>query len=282
MRYHRATIPETAYPLRITCPTCKAAFNVPDGAIKAKGRKMRCSKCAHEWHQMPVEEEDEPAVEAVKAKPKPKPKAKPKAKPEPPPPADDEAPPEAEDDAGAGDGELRAEDPFERRGPRMIPRGALGRGAPQKSRPMALYVMLALLVLLPSGLVLARDSVVAAGPPAALLYQKVHLPVPVAGEALAIQNVGVWRKTQGSIELMVIKGQVRNHGTDVQTVPLLRGRLTDEGGRQLQDWLFGAEAPTLLPGETTQFYYEVPEPPAAGAKVTFMFSGGESAGGHGY
>ena len=40
--------------MRITCPECFAQFDVPDGAIKETGRKLRCGQCKHQWHQLPI------------------------------------------------------------------------------------------------------------------------------------------------------------------------------------------------------------------------------------
>ena len=35
--------------MQISCPNCNSTFRVPDGTIKANGRIVRCSNCAHEW-----------------------------------------------------------------------------------------------------------------------------------------------------------------------------------------------------------------------------------------
>ena len=43
--------------MRITCPECFAQFDVPDGAIKETGRKLRCGQCKHQWHQLPIPDE---------------------------------------------------------------------------------------------------------------------------------------------------------------------------------------------------------------------------------
>ena len=40
--------------MRIKCPDCFAQFDVPDGAIKEDGRKLRCGQCKHQWHQLPI------------------------------------------------------------------------------------------------------------------------------------------------------------------------------------------------------------------------------------
>ena len=37
--------------MEVFCPQCNQAFVLPDGAVPPAGRKMKCSKCAHVWHQ---------------------------------------------------------------------------------------------------------------------------------------------------------------------------------------------------------------------------------------
>ena len=46
--------------MRIVCPTCSAAYDVPDSRITA-GRVVRCARCSGEW--MPVE--NAPALAAA-------------------------------------------------------------------------------------------------------------------------------------------------------------------------------------------------------------------------
>ena len=41
----------------LQCPACNAQYNVPDAAIGAGGRTVRCKQCAHEWHAMPPQAE---------------------------------------------------------------------------------------------------------------------------------------------------------------------------------------------------------------------------------
>ncbi len=42
----------------VSCPNCDSRFTLPDGALGVAGRKMRCARCGHVWHQMPPEDED--------------------------------------------------------------------------------------------------------------------------------------------------------------------------------------------------------------------------------
>lgn len=37
----------------LTCPSCDAKFKIPDGAIPAAGRTVRCAKCKNSWHAKP-------------------------------------------------------------------------------------------------------------------------------------------------------------------------------------------------------------------------------------
>jgi predicted Zn finger-like uncharacterized protein len=46
----------------VTCEKCSTQFAVPDELLKPKGKKVRCSKCAHVWLQLPLEMVVEPEV----------------------------------------------------------------------------------------------------------------------------------------------------------------------------------------------------------------------------
>lgn len=37
----------------VTCPACATRYSVDPSAIAAEGRKVRCTRCSHIWHQMP-------------------------------------------------------------------------------------------------------------------------------------------------------------------------------------------------------------------------------------
>ncbi|WP_135467646.1 zinc-ribbon domain-containing protein [Crenalkalicoccus roseus] len=38
--------------MRITCPACAAAYEVPDRLV-GPGRRLRCARCGHEWAARP-------------------------------------------------------------------------------------------------------------------------------------------------------------------------------------------------------------------------------------
>lgn len=76
----------------IACPACATRYVVPDSAIGAEGRTVRCAKCRHSWYQdgpvLDLSEHAPPvlAQQPVEASPPPPPP------PSPPPPVYDEPP----------------------------------------------------------------------------------------------------------------------------------------------------------------------------------------------
>lgn len=39
--------------MRIICPNCTAAYDIPANAVPANGREVQCSRCTHAWYQLP-------------------------------------------------------------------------------------------------------------------------------------------------------------------------------------------------------------------------------------
>lgn len=70
--------------MRAVCPSCEAAYEVPDRLIGA-GRRLRCTNCGHEWTLLP-------AVAEAPAEPE-RPAAPPPPEAAPPPPAPRGEPP---------------------------------------------------------------------------------------------------------------------------------------------------------------------------------------------
>lgn len=252
----------------VTCPKCEQKFKVPDKALGTKGRKLKCSGCEHKWHQMP--------------------KAKAKAKAKKAAPAGDELsvdPGEALDEPL--DEALDRDDMGEEMDP--PPLGDVSRFRPmrggdtgKKSRPYVLYTLLALAVAIPAGLFVARTTLVHAWPASALLYEKVGMPVPVPGEDLVLQNVYVERRQEGTVEVLIVHGEIRNPGELMISLPSLRATVIDEGGQTLASWLFTTESFQLLPGEKTAFTSEFANTSHGAAKVNVTFTDERPEVGLGY
>jgi len=62
----------------LQCSECKARYLVPDQAIGADGRQVRCAKCSHSWFQKPsgepILEDLDKLLDEINARPKPIPK----------------------------------------------------------------------------------------------------------------------------------------------------------------------------------------------------------------
>lgn len=251
----------------VTCPKCEQKFKVPDSALGTKGRKLKCSSCEHKWHQMPAAAE--PPADA--------PVAKPKKKAPTPEPALDE--PLEEGVGHDGIGEEIDPPPL---GDVSRFRAVRGAEEDKPSRPYILYALLFLAVAIPAGLFAARTSLVHAWPASALLYEKVGLPVPVPGEGLVLQNVYVERRQEGTVEVLVVHGEIRNPGELMISLPALRATVIAEGGGPLASWLFTTESYQLLPGEKTAFISEFANTAPGAAKVNVTFTDARPEAGLGY
>ncbi len=146
--------------MRVSCPSCAAAYEVPDRLI-GTGRRLRCSRCGHDWLVEPPAEgapgaAADPAPAAAGAPTDPDAAAPPPGR-EPPPPI-----------AAA------AQPPAPRRAPQVIdpPLPRLGDAPPRSGRRLALaWAATAVAVLALVGvLALFREEITSAWPPAARLY----------------------------------------------------------------------------------------------------------------
>lgn len=61
----------------LVCPTCDAKFKIPDGAIPAEGRTVRCAKCKNSWHARPTDIMRKQAAAAAAARSGARPGARP-------------------------------------------------------------------------------------------------------------------------------------------------------------------------------------------------------------
>jgi predicted Zn finger-like uncharacterized protein len=53
----------------LECPECATRYMVPDRAVGPEGRTVRCAKCRHSWHQLPLSELDVEADAEIVAEP---------------------------------------------------------------------------------------------------------------------------------------------------------------------------------------------------------------------
>ena len=175
--------------MHLTCPSCGATFLVEPEHLGPTGRRVRCGKCGHTWHQQRPSEADaaerteakaaaaafapsEPTAEpAAEQAPEPaaKPAAKPAAEPAPEPTAKPEPAPEPVDTG--------------ERGPRRTASKPPGRARGRREASLAAGWVLFLVVVtgLAAGFYFGRAQLVAMVPQMTRLYDLVGLSDPPSG-----------------------------------------------------------------------------------------------------
>lgn len=237
----------------LTCPNCATRYEADAAKFLPAGRKVRCAKCAHTWHQ-PAPGEGAPETGLAPEPPVSLPDAEPTAAPaiaaEPvvAAPAMREAlPPVAEDTAAT----LAALNRW-----RI---GALSGWA-------ALVAVVALLGVV---VVEARTEIAALWPKTATFYRAVGLDVNTVG--LEFQEVSYRVTSEDDQPILHLKGRVHNFTKKELAVPQIHASLTDDARRELYDWKIDPSVRNLKPGASTTFSARLPSPPAGARHVDLKF-----------
>lgn len=293
----------------LRCPNCGARFRVPADALGTAGRRVRCSRCRHEWEATvnDLAPERAPAArprrgkaaqaakeQAAKKKPALRPAPKLEAPPPPPPPpiaAEPEPPPPpplpepepvppptteaAEDARQQAAQDMPATPSFDEMLARAVaPPVRKPAAGPSKIRRLAVAAGWVLLVVVVGSLAAAayeRTAVMNAFPRTKAAYAFLGFEIPPPGEGLRLTDVNSSRVTTGGVPTLVIEGKVTNTADGTRLVPSMRGSLRDAKDQELQSWLFKAETAKLGAGQSTSFKTEVKKPPtqATGLSISF-------------
>lgn len=233
----------------LTCPECATRYQANDAAFPPGGRRVRCAKCGHAWHQ------EAPAAEpAQEAEESPTPReAEPDAEPAswrtayaPP------APVISESDA--------LEAPVDKTGRAMAQLAAAGG-----------WFGLALAVLLIGWSAVSYRQVVAElWPGSATLYSALGLGVNARG--LAFTDVSYRRELQDRQSVLAVTGKLVNVSGRELAVPQILVILTGEDGRELYRWNFTPDAATLGAGRSVKFLTRVSGPPSGARHLKLKFA----------
>ena len=240
----------------LSCPACKTRYVVPDSAIGAAGRQVRCASCRHSWHQGPPPPKGETGQAIRPSAPPPSPAAQDHGRePEPVPPAVPRPqasvlgppPPEPQDyDAFAHQPPFRA-----RRSPaRLWTFLAVGAAALMLGATAA--VSWFDFPSLGEGISLAGSG----ASPLKLEYE-------AQNQALASGN-----------SLLIVTGKVTNPTGQVQKVPPIRAELRDEQGRTVYTWPISQPVSELQPGQSANISAAEAGVPASATKLHLRFGTG--------
>lgn len=225
----------------LTCPECATSYSVPDTAVGAKGRRVRCQSCAHVWTATPPEE---PLDLTAAATPKPAPESL------------------AETPAPELPRAYRARAEQQRR-----IRRAAAHGAVWASLAGAFVAILGAAWLF-------RVEVVEVFPRAAAAYAAVGAPVnPVGLEFEALTA----RPAPNNPEMVLVSGALRNIRDREITAPPIRVALLDEHGAEIGHQLLRIRAAPVLPGGVQGFAALIPDPGGEAADVGVDFSQAQTA-----
>ncbi len=228
-------------PMIVTCPNCSTRYSLTSAYIGPSGRKVRCTKCGHTWFQRPVEEEHVMTSATIGFDPR----------------------------TESGPTEVRPARPMPAAKPVTITTASKG-GDKRRKPSVGWYALAASVAAIAAAGWLAREPIVHAWPPAALLYEMAGAPVPPPGAGLQLQNVRSEQRAEEGGVVLVVEGQIVNTSEAERPVPRLRAISLDHEKQPVQSWAIDASAVALLPGEIATFHSAQRDPgPIAEVMLTF-------------
>ncbi|WP_315762716.1 MJ0042-type zinc finger domain-containing protein [Sphingomonas sp. Y38-1Y] len=253
----------------LECTQCRTRYLVPDTAIGAEGRTVRCAHCKHSWFQPPqvmaLAPKPAPKPEPVPAAPQPAPVAK-AAHPAPvaaaPAPVAEAAPAPAERVYSYVDPNIDNPhfDPFAHKPPFQPTRN-----------PARRWTMAA--AIAGTSMLLGAGAILYTGAPG--IAAQLGLPLPGAETPLRFTERAIERRYLSSgNELFVVSGKVSNPSGSAQPVPDIRAELRDPQGRIVYSWTITPEMRRLAPNASVAFSSGKLDVPANSKQLDLSFAGG--------
>jgi predicted Zn finger-like uncharacterized protein len=216
----------------VTCPACATRYSVDPSAISAEGRKVRCTRCSHVWHQMPPA--DMPMRVDLLSEPL-EPDDRPETVVVPPPVKTRE-------------------------------RRSSGGGW------AVLIILLLLIAAVAVVGYVGRERVVQQWPELAPLYERIGVPVVVLGDGLELGEPTHVRRDQDGVALIEIEGEIKNGTEAPIDVPNLMVVLRNDASQSVAEYIYPAPQPSLASGQTLVYRMTIENPPGEAQRAAITFT----------
>jgi predicted Zn finger-like uncharacterized protein len=241
----------------LTCPQCETRYQADASKFAPPGRKVRCAKCGHTWHQEAPAPEPEEGLEAAVAPPEPEPTPPPAMEPEP--------------QRAAFAPAVEAVAPRAPATPVVEKRPKPRSRAPQRIGMVVGWLALVAVILVIGWSSLTyRQQIATVWPQAASLYTALGLHVNTRG--LDFVDVAYHRETEDGQQVLAVSGKLVNISAHEQSVPPIEVTLTDDSKRMLYHWSFNSSVQTLHPGQQVAFTTRLSSPPSAARHLELRFA----------
>jgi predicted Zn finger-like uncharacterized protein len=270
----------------ISCPSCTTSFSVPDKALGATGRTLKCAKCGHKWFQSPTpppepEPEDDLDFDLDLDGPSPttRPLAHAAAREADTDDFDFEAPPIPNLGNNRSDGPPLDSPDLMDEGPQPIPDVFAQRADGGKKGTAGLWIMLFLLLIggMGGAAFYFQDKLVDAVPQAGDLLSQAGLRREKPGAGLQLRSAGTpERFVHNEVEVLVVRGVIANVTDRIRVVPTMKLVLVDKDDQVVQEKPAQPPVTALEPQGTASFKIMLERPDPNAVKVNVVFVEGEA------